>query len=219
MVTSLRAAALGLTFSVGILAGAGAQDQTQDHPAAGLSIPQSSLTPAEHARAIALAEPTAAISNASALHPDATSARTSPNRVVVTDVQAVGVDKTSERLAVVTSYQYEGDVTINRLVDLNSGRVIEEDRIQGGGARFTNVERQYARELLLRDERVRALIAPLQGQETFNFLLTTTPDPNNPLYGKRVVNVLISTPEGYLTEVPRISINLTDAAVVVGPTP
>jgi hypothetical protein len=29
--------------------------------------------------------------------------------------------------------------------------------------------------------------------------------------------VLINTPEGYLTEVPRISVNLTDAAVVVGP--
>jgi Cu2+-containing amine oxidase len=215
MVTSLRAAALGLTFSVSVLAVATAQD----HPAAGLSIPQSSLTPAEQARAIALAEPSAAISNSSALHPDAVSARTSPNRVVVTDVQAVGVDKTSERLAVVTLYQYEGNITVNRLVDLNNGRIVEEDRIEGGGARFTNVEHQYARELLLRDERVRALIAPLQGQEQFNFLLTTTPDPNNPLYGKRVVNVLISTPEGYLTEVPRISINLTDAAVVVGPTP
>ncbi len=215
MVTSLRAAALGLTFTVSVLAVAVAQD----HPAAGLSIPRSSLTPAEQARAIALAEPSAAISSASALHPDATNARTSPNRVVVTDVQAVGIDKTNERLAVVTSYQYEGNLTINRLVDLNTGRVVEEDRIQNGGARFTNVEHQYARELLLRDDRVRALIAPLQGQESFNFLLSTTPDPNNPLYGKRVVNVLISTPEGYLTEIPRISINLTDAAVVVGPTP
>ena len=215
MVTSLRASALGLVASFGILATAGAQD----HPAAGLSIPQSSLTPAEHARAIALAEPSAAISSASALHPEAVSARNSPNRVVVTDVQAVGVDKTNERLAVVTSYQYEGNLTINRLIDLNNGRVLEEDRIQNGGARFTNVEQQFARELLLRDERVRRLVEPLQGQESFNFLLTTTPDPNNPLYGKRVVNVLISTPEGYLTEIPRISINLTDAAVVVGPTP
>ena len=134
-------------------------------------------------------------------------------------MQAVGVDKTSERLAVVTSYQYEGNLTINRLVDLNSGRVIEEDRIQNGGARFTNVEQQYARELLLADDRVRALIAPLQGQEQFNFLLTTTPDPSSPLFGRRVVNVLISTPEGYLAEVPRISINLTDATVTVGPTP
>lgn len=215
MVTSLRASALGLVASFGILATAGAQD----HPAAGLSIPQSSLTPAEHARAIALAEPSAAISSAAALHPEAVSARNSPNRVVVTDVQAVGVDKTNERLAVVTSYQYEGNLTINRLIDLNNGRVLEEDRIQNGGARFTNVEQQFARELLLRDERVRRLVEPLQGQESFNFLLSTTPDPNNPLYGKRVVNVLISTPEGYLTEIPRISINLTDAAVVVGPTP
>jgi hypothetical protein len=215
MVTSLRASALGLIASFGLLATAGAQD----HPAAGLSIPQSSLTAAEHARAIALAEPQAAISSASALHPEAVSARNSPNRVVVTDVQAVGVDKTNERLAVVTSNQYEGNLTINRLVDLNNGRVLEEDRIQNGGARFTNVEQQYARELLLRDDRVRRLVEPLQGQESFNFLLTTTPDPNNPLYGKRVVNVLISTPEGYLTEIPRISINLTDAAVVVGPTP
>jgi hypothetical protein len=214
MVTSLRAAALGLAFSVSILAVATAQD----HPAAGLSIPQSSLTDAEHARAIALAQPSAAISTPNALHPD--SARNSgSSRVVVTDVQAVGIDKTNERLAVVTLYEYENNTTINRLVDLSNGRVVEEDRIQNGGARFTNVEQQYARELLLRDDRIRQLIAPLQGQETFNFLLTTTPDPNNPLYGKRVVNVLISTPEGYLTEVPRISINLTDAAVVVGPTP
>jgi hypothetical protein len=217
MVTSLRAAALGLTFSVCILAGAGAQDQSQ-HPAAGLSIPQSSLTPAEHARAIALAEPSSSVSTANALHPD--SARNSGiNRVVVTDVQAVGVDKTNERLAVVTLYEYENNTTVNRLVDLNSGRVVDEDRIQNGGARFTNVEQQYARELLMADERVRRLVEPLQGRESFNFLLTTTPDPNNPLYGKRVVNVLISTPEGYLTEVPRISINLTDASVVVGPTP
>jgi hypothetical protein len=215
MVTSLRAAALGLTFTVSVLAVAVAQD----HPAAGLSIPQSSLTPAEHARAIALAEPQEAIASARELHPDGVRARSGGNRVVVTDVQAVGVDKVNERLAVVTSYQYEGNLTINRLVDLNTGRVVEEDRMQNGGARFTNVEQQYARELLLADERIRRLIEPLQGTAQFSFLLTTTPDPNSPLFGRRVVNVLISTPDGYLTEVPRISINLTDATVVVGPTP
>ena len=213
MVTSLRAAALGLTFSVGILAVAVAQD----HPASGLSIPQSSLTPSERSRAEALAQPQAStITEPSALHP---SSRTGENRVVVTDVQAVAVDKSSDRLAVVTLYEYETNQTINRLVDVTNGRVVEEDRMQNGGARFTNVEHQYARQLLMGDERVRRLVEPLQGQEQFSFLLTTTPDPSNPLFGKRVVNVLISTPEGYLTEVPRISINLTDAAVVVGPTP
>jgi len=210
-----RAGALGLAITACVLAAASAQD----HPAAGLTIPQSSLTPAEYARAVALAEPQAAINTASALHPDNVSARNSPNRVVVTDVQAVGVDKTNQRLAVVTLYQYEGNLTVNRLVDLSSGRVLEEDRIQNGGARFTNVENEYARQLLLADERVRRIVEPLGDQAQFNFLLTTTPDPSNPLYGKRVVNVLINTPDGYLTEMPRISVNLTDAAVVVGPQP
>jgi hypothetical protein len=215
MRTFLRASALGIVMTSCILASA----KAQDHPAAGLNIPRSSLSDAEQARAIALAEPLAAISSPSALHPDNISARGTPNRVVVTDVQAVGVDKTDQRLAVVTLYQYEGNLTVNRLVDLNSGRVVEEDRIQNGGAPFTNVEMQYARQLLLADERIRRLIEPLQGQEQFNFLLSVTSDPNDPMFGKRVVNVLINTPEGYLTEVPRIAINLTDAAVIVGPQP
>jgi hypothetical protein len=194
-----------------------ANASAQDHPASGLTIPQSSLTDAERARAIALAEPQSTIGTAAALHPANVSARNSPNRVVVTDVQAVGLDKTSQRLAVVTSYQYEGNLTINRLVDLNNGQVLNEDRIQNGGARFTDVEIDYAQQLLLADERIQRLIAPLQGRETFNFLLSTTPDPNDPMYAKRVVNVLINSPDGYLTDVPRISINLTDAAVIVGP--
>ena len=93
--------------------------------------------------------------------------------------------------------------------------MVEEDRIQDGGARFTNVEQEYARQLLMADDRVRRLIEPLQGATSSTSCLTITPDPTNPLYGKRVVNVLINTPEGYLTELPSISVNLTDAAVVV----
>jgi len=212
----LRKGAIGLAMTSCVLAGASAQDQ-QDHPAAGLPVPQSSLTPAEYARAVALAEPQATVSSPSALHPDASSARNSPNRVIVTNVEAVAVDKTDQRLAVVTLYQYEGNVTVNRLVDLNSGRVLDEDRIENGGAPFTNVEHEYARQLLLADDRIKKIIEPLQGQATFNFLLTVTADRNSPLYGKRVVNVLINTPEGYLTELPRISVNLPDAAVVLVP--
>jgi hypothetical protein len=72
----LRASALSVALASCILASASAQD----HPAEGLSIPQSSLTPAEHARAIALAEPQAAISTPNALHPDAAHARNSPHK-------------------------------------------------------------------------------------------------------------------------------------------
>lgn len=212
MWTSLRAGSLGLALVAGVFASASAQD----HPAANLPIPRSSLTDAEQARAIQLANPQGSIGSAAQLHPDAVSSRGTPNRVVVSRVQAVGADKTDQRLAVVTLYQYEGNVTLNRLVDVNSGQVIDEDRIQGAGAPVANVEGEYARSLVMADSRVQQLIGNIQGASV-TLLLTNVSDPTNPLFGKRVVNALINTPEGYLTEVPRISVNLTDATVIVEP--
>ena len=210
MFTSIRAGLLGSALIVGAFASASAQD----HPAANLPIPRSSLTDAEQARAIQLANPQGSISTASQLHPS--SSRTQPNRTVVSRVQAVGADKTDQRLAVVTLYQYEGNVTLNRLVDVNSGQVLNEDRISGAGAPVANVEGEYARSLVLADSRVQKLIENVQGASV-TLLLTNISDPGSPLFGKRVVNALINTPEGYLTEVPRISVNLTDATVIVEP--
>jgi Cu2+-containing amine oxidase len=210
MLTSFRAGLLGSALIVGAFASASAQD----HPAANLPIPRSSLTDAEQARAIQLANPQGSISTASQLHPS--SSRTQPNRTVVSRVQAVGADKVDQRLAVVTLYQYEGNLTLNRLVDVNSGQVIEEDRISGAGAPVANVEGEYARSLVMADSRVQKLIENVQGASV-TLLLTNISDPASPLFGKRVVNALINTPEGYLTEVPRISVNLTDATVIVEP--
>ena len=210
MLKSFRAGLLGSALIVGAFATASAQD----HPAANLPIPRSSLTDAEQARAIQLANPQGSIADAAQLHPS--SSRTQPNRTVVSRVQAVGADKTDQRLAVVTLYQYEGNLTLNRLVDVNSGQVLNEDRIAGAGAPVANVEGEYARSLVMADSRVQKLIENVQGASV-TLLLTNISDPNSPLFGKRVVNALINTPEGYLTEVPRISVNLTDATVIVEP--
>ena len=69
MSTSLRAGWLGLVFVTGLVASAGAQE----HPAAGLPVPRSSLTDSEQARAIQAADPQGAVAEPSQLHP--TSAR------------------------------------------------------------------------------------------------------------------------------------------------
>ncbi|MPZ40031.1 MAG: hypothetical protein GEU95_18635 [Rhizobiales bacterium] len=45
---------------------------------------------------------------------------------------------------------------------------LSDKNLQNGGARFTNVEQQYARDLLMQNERIRRLIEPLQGRESFN---------------------------------------------------
>jgi hypothetical protein len=213
MSTSLRAGLLGSALVVGVMASAGAQD----HPAAGLPLPRSSLTTAETARAVQAASPQGSIANAAGLHPDAVSARGTPNRVVVSRVDPVTVDQTNERLAVVTLYEYEGNTTINRVVDVNTGAVLREDRSASGGAPIAEVESQYANQLLMADQRVRNILDRYQGNARFDLLVTTSADPNSPLYNKRVVSALIATPYGYLANGPRITVNLTDAAVILDP--
>jgi hypothetical protein len=140
---------------------------------------------------VQLAAPSATVR---AFNLDPTSARNSdtPNREVVTDVQAVGVGKTSSRHAIVTLYRYEGNVTINRLV-----------------------EAQYATSLLQANERVRSLMTGIGTDATFSFRVETITDQNNPLFGRRVVRAQISTPDGFVGGAPIILVNLTEGTVTV----
>ena len=196
MLTSLRNAVLGTALVTIFIATAGAQ----------------SLTPGEEARAVALASPTGAIETASALHP--ASSRAGANRVVVSSVEGVSTE-TSRRLAVVTLYQYEGNVTIDRLVDLDTGTVVNERSAQGVGAPVADVEADYAQSLLMADNRITQLLAPFGGEASLSVRLHSyNRDPSDPLYGKRVVDALISTPDGYVTGL-QIHVNLTDATVII----
>jgi hypothetical protein len=196
MLISLRSAALGTALVTALLATAGAQ----------------SLTPGEEARAIQLASPAGAIDTATALHPS--SSRAGGSRVVVSSVEGVSTE-TSRRLAVVTLYQYEGNVTIDRLVDLDTGTVVNERSAQGVGAPVADVEADYARSLLMADDRITQLLAPFGGDASLSVRLASHGrDPSDPLFGKRVVDALISTPDGYVTGM-QIHVNLTDATVVI----
>jgi hypothetical protein len=213
MLTSLRAGLLGSALVAVVFASAAAQD----HPAANLPVPRSTLTDAEQARAIQLANPQGSVSTASQLHPSSSRLPGAPSRVVVSRVQPVAADQTDQRLAVVTLYEYEGNTTVNRLVDVNTGAVLQEDRATHGAAPIAEVEGQFARQLLMADERVRKIVERYQGNARFDLLLTTSEDRSNPLYGKRVVSALVATPYGYLADGPRISVNLTDATVILEP--
>jgi hypothetical protein len=197
MRTVLRAGALAIALT-GLVTVAGAQ----------------SLTSAEEAQAVRLAQPQGAIQAASALHPDAAVARGTSTRVVVSRVEPVRSDDPSRRLAVVTLYQYEGNVTTNRLVDLDSNTVINERTGQDVGTPVADVEAEYARSLLMSDRRVSEMLAPFQGQVDIGLIPTVVDDPADPQYGKRIVRALINTPQGFVTGV-QISVNLSDATVNV----
>jgi hypothetical protein len=172
-----------------------------------------SLTPVEEQLAVQLADPSGAIRSAAMLHPDATQARGSPNRVVVSRIEPVRNDS-GQRLAVVTFYQYEGNITTSRLVDLDKNVIITERSSRDVGTPVAEVELEYARALLMGDERVKQLIEPFQGAVNIGLIPTVINDPAHPMYGKRVVTAMINTPEGFVTGI-HITVNLTDATVNV----
>jgi hypothetical protein len=175
-----------------------------------------SLTPVEENLAARIADPAGAIESAAMLHPEAVSARSSrgtPNRVVVSSVEAVRTES-GQRLAVVTTYQYEGNITTNRLVDLDTNTIVNERVSTDVGTPVGAVEADYARSLLMSDARIQELIAPFQGAVEIGLIPTVITDPSDPLYGKRTVRAVINTPQGFVTGVS-VSVNLSDATVNV----
>jgi hypothetical protein len=175
-----------------------------------------SLTPVEENLAARIADPAGAIESAAMLHPEAASARSrlgTPNRVVVSRVEAVRTDS-GGRLAVVTTYQYEGNITTNRLVDLDNNTIVNERVSTDVGTPVGTVEADYARSLLMSDARIQELIAPFQGAVDIGLIPTVISDPSDPMYGKRMVRAVINTPQGFVTGV-QVSVNLSDATVNV----
>jgi hypothetical protein len=196
MVASLKVLVAALACS-GIVSAASAQ----------------SLTPVEETLAARIADPAGAVDSAAMLHPDARNARGTPNRVVVSRVEAVRTDS-GQRLAVVTTYQYEGNLTTNRLVDLDNNTIVSERVSTDVGTPVGTVEADYARSLLMSDARVQELLAPFQGAVEIGLIPTVISDPSDPLYGKRLVRAVINTPQGFVTGM-QISVNLSDATVNV----
>jgi hypothetical protein len=172
-----------------------------------------SLTPVEETLAARIADPSGAIESAAMLHPDAVHSRGTPNRVVVSRVEAVRTES-GQRLAVVTTYQYEGNITTNRLVDLDNNSIVSERTSTDVGTPVGAVEADYARSLLMGDSRVQQLIAPFQGAVDIGLIPTVIADPSDPQYGKRMVRAVINTPQGFVTGL-HIFVNLTDATVNV----
>jgi hypothetical protein len=172
-----------------------------------------SLTPVEETLAARIADPSGTIDSAAMLHPDAVHARGTPNRVVVSRVEAVRTDS-GQRLAVVTTYQYEGNITTSRLVDLDNNTIVNERVSTDIGTPVGAVEADYARSLLMSDSRIQQLTAPFQGAIDIGLTPIVITDPSDPLHGKRIVRAIINTPQGFVTGL-QISVNLTDATVNV----
>ena len=185
--------------------------QPPSHPAAWLPLPLSHFTKSELQRAARLGAP-------EALRPTPSSHAlfsTQPPTVLST-IENVDDNSPDSLLALVTSYSYAENKTIRRLVDLKTNTVVEEYVTVESSVPLAKVERAAVRSLVLRDPRITDLVGALKNDLTVEMLVTTTQDPTNRFFQKRIVLALLKTSRGYLTNLPKIFVNLSDTKVVLG---
>lgn len=187
-----------------------ASAQQADHPASGLPIPRSHLTPEERDRATRIA-------TGGAVEPGLARSFSRTDRVVVSRVEMTVGDKNDpdSLFAIVTMYDYERHETIRRLIDVVRGRIVSERVANDGSAPLAPVETDQARRLVLSDSRIPRLLGASLDAVDLEFLNPLITDTRHPCFGKRVALVLFRKDRGYVTGPSSVYANLTDEEVVL----
>ena len=118
------------------------------------------------------------------------------------------------RQALVTHYQYQGDLAILTFVNLRDRRVIRQDTIAHLPVPLSPAEFEQARELALMDSAVARELAPYRDRLVVEPLVLRTSDPNDPLAGQRVVRLLFRVGPDYLRR-PIVTVNLSTREVLI----
>ena len=185
--------------------------QSSDHPASHLPIPRSHLTDSEIQQA-------AKLGAEGALHtlvPQPAAAMSTGNITVLSSIESVDDNTPGSRLALVTSYSYDRNVTIRRLVDLTENVVVQEQVTDDSSAPLAELEKNAVEHLVLIDDRIANLLGEDKDHVTVEMLLTRTRNRDDRFFGKRVVSVLLKIPQGYLVNIPNIYVNLSNVEVVL----
>ena len=185
--------------------------QSSDHPASHLPIPRSHLTDSEIQQAAKLGAEGAL----DTLVPRPVAAMSTRNITVLSSIESVDDNTPGSRLALVTSYSYDRNVTIRRLVDLTRNVIVQEQVTDDSSAPLAELEKNAIEHFVRTDDRIANLLGEVKEQVTVEMLLTRTRDRDDRFFGKRVVSVLLKTPQGYLVNLPNIYVNLSNVEVVL----
>ncbi len=126
---------------------------------------------------------------------------------------------TRNRLVLVTSYRYSGDVAILSYVDLTKGVVTRVDTIAHTNVHLSETEYLLAKEKALADPKVRQQLGIYLNQVKVEAMVSHSAYEKDPLFGHRVVRLLFKVPDsGYLAQ-PIIFVDLTANQVLIDPEP
>jgi hypothetical protein len=126
------------------------------------------------------------------------------------DAQAV----TSQRQVIVHHYRYRDDVTILTTIDLNRVEVLGAETIAHFPTAFSPEELARAERLARSDERLRPIFEMPQRHLRVEGRPIQFASSHEPLFGRRVVHLLLREGNTYLTS-PRVLVDLSAEAVFV----
>jgi hypothetical protein len=118
--------------------------------------------------------------------------------------------ETSQRLVMVHHYRYGTDETIFTLVDLGAHEVLKRESHAHYPTALAPSEVEHAIDLARRDERLQPLLETASTKFDARPLLCS--DPQQPLFGHRVVHLLVQQGGRYLAG-PRVLVDLNTETV------
>ncbi len=122
-----------------------------------------------------------------------------------------GADK---RLARITHYRYDGDLSIFTTIDLNAQTTRRMDVVPHLPVPFSNEEYAAAASLAMSDRRVRGILGQRQSLVQPEGLAMRTSDPADRYFGHRVLRMMFKLDDDYLTQ-PIVLVDLTTQTVVI----
>lgn len=121
-----------------------------------------------------------------------------------------------DRLVLVTSYRYDGDLAIYSFLNLTRGTVMKVNTVAHQPVRLTETEFLQAKDRALADPQVRQKLGSYRGQAQIEAMVSHSPYEKDPLFGHRVVRLLFRVDKGYLVK-PIVFVDLTAEQVLVDP--
>jgi hypothetical protein len=122
-----------------------------------------------------------------------------------------------ERHALLTYYQYAGDVGILVYVNLVRQRMIKVEQLPSFPAPFAPEEFQRAREIALNHPQLTKVLEPYRDRLTVEALLTRSHKPRDPLFRHRLAYLLFRVGPRYLTAQGEVLVDLTTETVIIQP--
>jgi Cu2+-containing amine oxidase len=124
-----------------------------------------------------------------------------------------------ERLAALTYYRYEGNLTIVVRVNLSRQQVITVKQMPNSYPPFSGAELALATEMAFKDPKLKDLLGPYRERLIVDPMTSHSELPSDPLFQHRIIHLLFRTGPTYLVPQWQVFVDLTTEKVILEPEP